>query len=158
MLLTKFDPFKQLKEIEKNLYTQVGNNEGVTAFVPTVNTREGEFAYHVDVDLPGVKKEDIKVDLNKGVLTISGERKTKEEVKQEDYYKIETYFGKFSRSFTLPDNVDIENIEAKSDNGVLEIVIPKLKDDVSKKSGVLEIPCQSDKIISRIDNGTRDKL
>lgn len=134
MLLTKFDPFKQLKEIEKNLYTQVGNNEGVTAFVPTVNTREGEFAYHVDVDLPGVKKEDIKVDLNKGVLTISGERKTKEEVKQEDYYKIETYFGKFSRSFTLSDNVDIENIEAKSDNGVLEIVIPKLKDDVSKKS------------------------
>ena len=134
MLLTKFDPFKQLKEIEKNLYTQVGNNEGVTAFVPTVNTREGEFAYHVDVDLPGVKKEDIKVDLNKGVLTISGERKTKEEVKQEDYYKIETYFGKFSRSFTLPDNVDIENIEAKSDNGVLEIVIPKVKDDVSKKS------------------------
>lgn len=134
MLLTKFDPFKQLKEIEKNLYTQVVNNEGVTAFVPTVNTREGEFAYHVDVDLPGVKKEDIKVDLNKGVLTISGERKTKEEVKQEDYYKIETYFGKFSRSFTLPDNVDIENIEAKSDNGVLEIVIPKLKDDVSKKS------------------------
>lgn len=134
MLLTKFDPFKQLKEIEKNLYTQVGNNEGVTAFVPTVNTREGEFAYHVDVDLPGVKKEDIKVDLNKGVLTISGERKTKEEIKQEDYYKIETYFGKFSRSFTLPDNVDIENIEAKSDNGVLEIVIPKLKDDVSKKS------------------------
>lgn len=133
MLLTKFDPFKQLKEIEKNLYTQVGNNEGVTAFVPTVNTREGEFAYHVDVDLPGVKKEDIKVDLNKGILTISGERKTKEEVKQEDYYKIETYFGKFSRSFTLPDNVDIENIEAKSDNGVLEIVIPKLKDDVSKK-------------------------
>lgn len=134
MLLTKFDPFKQLKEIEKNLYTQVGNNEGVTAFVPTVNTREGEFAYHVDVDLPGVKKEDIKVDLNKGILTISGERKTKEELKQEDYYKIETYFGKFSRSFTLPDNVDIENIEAKSDNGVLEIVIPKLKDDVSKKS------------------------
>ena len=134
MLLTKFDPFKQLKEIEKNLYTQVGNNEGVTAFVPTVNTREGEFAYHVDVDLPCVKKEDIKVDLNKGILTISGERKTKEEVKQEDYYKIETYFGKFSRSFTLPDNVDIENIEAKSDNGVLEIVIPKLKDDVSKKS------------------------
>ena len=134
MLLTKFDPFKQLKEIEKNLYTQVGNNEGVTAFVPTVNTREGEFAYHVDVDLPGVKKEDIKVDLNKGVLTISGERKTKEEVKQEDYYKIETYFGKFSRSFTLPDNVDIEKKKKKSDNGVLEIVIPKLKDDVSKKS------------------------
>ena len=59
MLLTKFDPFKQIKEIEKNLYNQ-SKNEGVSAFVPVVNTREGEFAYHVDVDLPGVKKEDIK--------------------------------------------------------------------------------------------------
>ena len=79
MLLTKFDPFKQIKEIEKNLYNQ-SKNEGVSAFVPVVNTREGEFAYHVDVDLPGVKKEDIKVDINKGILTISGERKVKEEI------------------------------------------------------------------------------
>ncbi len=133
MLLTKFDPFKQIKEIERNLYNQ-SKNEGVSAFVPTVNTREGEFAYHVDVDLPGVKKEDIKVDVNKGVLTINGERKLKEEVKEEDYYKVETYFGKFSRSFTLPDNADIENIEASSDNGVLEVIIPKLKEDNTKKS------------------------
>ena len=51
-------------------------------FVPVVNTREGEFAYHVDVDLPGVKKEDIKVDINKGILTISGERKVKDEIKK----------------------------------------------------------------------------
>ncbi|RBQ31586.1 heat-shock protein Hsp20 [Arcobacter sp. FW59] len=133
MFLTKFDPFKQIRELEKDFYNS-SKSEGVGAFVPVVNTREGEFAYHVDVDLPGVKKEDIKVDINKGVLTISGERKVKEEIKEEDYYKVETYFGKFSRSFTLPDNADIENIEAKSDNGVLEVVIPKLKDDVSKKS------------------------
>ncbi|MDX3958996.1 Hsp20/alpha crystallin family protein [Aliarcobacter skirrowii] len=133
MFLTKFDPFKQLRDLEKDFYT-VSKNEGVSAFVPVVNTREGEFAYHVDVDLPGVKKEDIKVDINKNILTISGERKTKDEIKQEDYYKVETYFGKFSRSFTLPENADIENIEAKSDNGVLEVVIPKLKDDITKKS------------------------
>ncbi|MDX4066233.1 Hsp20/alpha crystallin family protein [Aliarcobacter skirrowii] len=133
MFLTKFDPFKQLRDLEKDFYT-VSKNEGVSAFVPVVNTREGEFAYHVDVDLPGVKKEDIKVDINKNILTISGERKTKDEIKQEDYYKVETYFGKFSRSFTLPENADIENIEAKSDNGVLEVVIPKLKDNITKKS------------------------
>ena len=133
MFLTKFDPFKQLRDLEKDFYT-VSKNEGVNAFVPVVNTREGEFAYHVDVDLPGVKKEDIKVDINKNILTISGERKTKDEIKKEDYYKVETYFGKFSRSFTLPENADIENIEAKSDNGVLEVVIPKLKDDITKKS------------------------
>ncbi|HAC71786.1 MAG TPA: heat-shock protein Hsp20, partial [Arcobacter skirrowii] len=80
MFLTKFDPFKQLRDLEKDFYT-VSKNEGVNAFVPVVNTREGEFAYHVDVDLPGVKKEDIKVDINKNILTISGERKTKDEIK-----------------------------------------------------------------------------
>ncbi|RXK12780.1 heat-shock protein Hsp20 [Halarcobacter mediterraneus] len=134
MLLTKFDPFKQMRELEKNFYNYPSSNEGVGSFVPVVNTREGENAFHIDVDLPGVKKEDIKVDINKNVLTISGERKTKEEIKEEDYYKVETSFGKFSRSFTIPENVDIENIEARSDNGVLEVVIPKLEEQNNKKT------------------------
>lgn len=133
MLLTKFDPFKQLKDLERNFYNY-SNNEGVSGFVPVVNTREGEFAYHIDVDLPGVKKEDIKVDIKKGVLTISGERRVKEEIKEEDYYKVETSFGKFSRSFTLPENADIENVEALNDNGVLEVIIPKLKDEKNIKT------------------------
>lgn len=134
MLLTKFDPFKQFKDLERNFYSYPSNNESVNGFVPIVNTREGESAYHIDVDLPGVIKEDIKVDINKDVLTISGERKTKDEVKEEDYYKVETSFGKFTRSFTLPENVDIENIEARSDNGVLEVIIPKKEEQNSKKS------------------------
>lgn len=134
MLVTRFDPFKQLKEIEKSFYDYPTTNEAVSGFVPIVNTREGESAYHIDVDLPGVKKEDINVDMNKDLLTISGERKTKDEVKEDDYYKLETTFGKFSRSFTLPENVDVENIEARSDNGVLEVVIPKLKEEKIKKS------------------------
>lgn len=133
MLVTRFDPFKQLKEIEQSLYSYP-KNEGLNGFVPVVNTRETEFAYHVDVDLPGVKKEDIKVDIQKDILTISGERKLKEEVKEEDYYKVETSFGKFTRSFTIPENADVENIEANSDNGVIEVVIPKLKVDRAKKS------------------------
>jgi small subunit ribosomal protein S1 len=82
MLVTRFDPFKQFRELEKDFY-KYPSNEGVSGFVPVVNTREGEFAYHIDVDLPGVKKEEIKVDIHKGVLTISGERKIKEEVKEE---------------------------------------------------------------------------
>ncbi len=134
MLLTRFDPFKQMRELEKSFYNYPTTNEGVNAFVPVVNTREGESAFHIDVDLPGVKKEDIKVDINKNVLTISGERNMKEEVKEEDYYKVETSFGKFSRSFTLPDNIDTENIEARSDNGVLEVVIPKFDEAKNKKT------------------------
>ena len=132
MFLTQFDPFKPTKEMEKSLYNY--SNEGVGGFVPVVNTREGEFAYHVDVDLPGVKKENIHVDVHKDVLTISGERKTKNEISEEDYYKVETSFGKFSRSFTLPDNADIENIEANSSEGVLEVIIPKMNEEKNKKS------------------------
>ncbi|PLY10688.1 MAG: heat-shock protein Hsp20 [Arcobacter sp.] len=132
MLVTRFDPFKQFRNLEKSLY-EYPSNEGVSGFVPVVNTREGEFAYHIDVDLPGVDKKDIKVDIHKDILTISGERKTKEEIKEDDYYKIETSFGKFSRSFNLPENADVENIEASGDNGVLEVVVPKLSEEKHKK-------------------------
>lgn len=134
MFLTQFDPFKQMREMEKNLYTYPNSNEGVSNFVPVVNTREGEFAYHIDVDLPGVQKDNIKVDIHKDILTISGERKTKDEIKEDDYYKVETSFGKFSRSFTLPDNVDVEHIEASSNDGVLEVVIPKLSEEKHTKT------------------------
>lgn len=134
MFLTKFDPFRQMRDIERSLYTYPQSSEGVSGFVPVVNTREGEFAYHIDVDLPGVKKADIHVDIDKDVLIISGERKTKEEINEEDYYKVETSFGKFSRSFTLPENADVENIEACSDEGVLEVIVPKLDETKNKKS------------------------
>lgn len=133
MLLTRFDPFKDIAEFEKRFYSPT-QKEGVSGFVPKVNTREGEFAYHIDVDLPGVKKENIKVDINKDVVTISGERKTKEEIKEEDYYKVETSFGKFTRSFTLPENADKENIDANYNDGVLEVIVPKLAEDKHKKT------------------------
>lgn len=128
MLVTRFDPFRELRELENRFmrtYTPEQRESGITSFAPSVNTREGEFAYHLEVDLPGVKKEDINVDVKDNVLTINGERNFKEEVKEEDYYKVETSFGKFTRSFNLPDSVDVENITANSDNGVLEINIPK---------------------------------
>jgi len=60
-------------------------------------------------------------------LIISGERKIKDEIKEENYYKIESRYGSFSRSFSLPEEADIENIHAESNDGVLEIVVPKLE-------------------------------
>jgi len=107
-------------------------------FTPSVNTREGEDGYYVELDLPGIKKEDINIDVNDNVVTISGERKTKKEVEEDDYYKIESNYGKFERSFALPDNVDTDNIHAQSQDGVLEVVIPKLK-KVEKKPKKIEI-------------------
>ncbi len=138
MLVTRFDPFREIKELENRIFQnympQVATEKGINAFTPSVNTREDEKAYYIEVDLPGVKKEDIKVDIKDNTLTISGERKLKEEVKEEDYYKIETSIGKFTRTFTLPEDADIENIDAKNENGVLDIVIPKVKKEESVKT------------------------
>ena len=143
MLLTKFDPMRDFRNLEERMMNSLNltSDRGVTnvtGFTPSVNTREGEYAYHVEVDLPGVKKEDINVDLKDDVLTISGERKTKSEINEKDYYKQECSYGKFQRSFTLPDDTDVENIEANSEDGVLEVVIPKLK-KVEKESKKIEV-------------------
>lgn len=132
MLVTRFDPFKTFREFDKNFYPST-QNEGVSGFVPYVNTRESENSYHIDVDLPGVKKDDISVDINKNVITISGERNFKKEIKEEDYYKVETSFGKFTRSFTLPDNTDVDNVDAAYVDGVLEVSIPKQEKDKNKR-------------------------
>ncbi len=144
MLVTRFDPFAEIRELEKRLLGAVDlpakdEKEVVNAFVPSVNTREDENAYVVEVDLPGVKKEDIKVNIDheKRTLTISGERKFKEEVKKDDYYKIESSYGKFMRTFSLPENVDVENIDAKTEDGVLHITLPKVK---KEEKEIKEIP------------------
>lgn len=133
MLITPYSPFKEIREIENRFFGKRPTAEA-EVFAPRVNTREGEFAYHVDVDLPGVKKEDIKIDLKENVLTVSGERHFKEEVSEKGYIRVETRFGKFERAFTLPENVDVENIEASAENGVLEVVIPKLAEKETVKS------------------------
>ncbi len=114
------------------------NNEsiessGISNFAPSASTREGEFAYHIELDIPGVKKEEISINNDNNVLTVSGERKFQKELKHESYYKLESAYGKFNRSFSLPKDIDIEHIEAKYSDGVLEIVIPKMVKTESKK-------------------------
>ncbi len=147
MRVTRYNPFNDFQDVRRsfdllnNILNSVEqkSDEGVlAAFIPAVNTREGEYAYHVEVDLPGIKKEDIDINVEGNVLTISGERKVKDEIKEDDYYKIESKYGKFSRSFTLPEKVDVEDIHAESGDGVLEIIIPKLK-EVEKKPKKIKI-------------------
>lgn len=104
-------------------------------FIPAVNTREGKEAYHIELDLPGIKKEDVEINVDKNILTIKGKREVKREEKTDDYYRIESTYGTFARNFTLPEKIDVENIRAASENGVIEIIIPKLKveKDTTKK-------------------------
>jgi len=139
MLVRRYEPFNDIRR-SFDLLNQIINSvetsrESATVldFVPKVNTREGKGAYHIEVELPGIKKEDIDVKIDGNVLTISGERKLRDEVKEEDYHKVESRYGLFSRSFTLPEKVDVENIHAESDNGIIEIIIPKLTIDTSSK-------------------------
>lgn len=137
MLLTPYHPFREMREIENRLFgdrAAAKEGESVATFTPKVNTREGESAYYVEADLPGVDRENIKVDIKDNVLAISGERGFEEEVKEEEYYRLETRFGKFSRSFTLPENADAEQVEAAYENGVLKVVIPKLEPEQSSRS------------------------
>ncbi len=141
MYVTRYKPFRGAVEVRRSvdLLSTLMNNLDISReesvlsqFVPAVNTREGEFAYHIEIDLPGISKEDIEITTEDNVLTISGERKLKEETKEEDYYKVESAYGKFTRSFTLPEKVDISAIQAESKNGVLEVIIPKLKEEETK--------------------------
>lgn len=138
MLMNTVDAFKELKEMEDrfhNLFPDTFSSfeTNIAGFSPSVNTREGDYAYHIEVDLPGVQKKDIKVEVKDNRITISGERKSKKEVKEEGYYRLESNYGKFERSFAVPDGVDSENVKASCEDGVLEVTLPKLVADKDKK-------------------------
>lgn len=98
---------------------------GGSVFVPKVDIMENEKAYELHVAAPGLSKEDFNIELNDNYLTISGERKFSNEKKEKNYHSIETQYGAFSRSFTLPENVDSGKINAKYNNGILELTVPK---------------------------------
>ncbi|WP_292660754.1 Hsp20/alpha crystallin family protein [Nitratifractor sp.] len=146
MKLTQFDPFKEFQNMQKTfeymnrLMQSVESAPEAPAvdFVPAVNTREADDAYYIEVDLPGVKKEDINIDVKDNVLTISGERNVEEERKEDDFYRVESVYGKFERSFSLPEDVDADKIEAEAKDGVLTVKIPKAQ-SVDKAPKKIEI-------------------
>ncbi len=106
-----------------------------TAFNPKVDVAENDKGYEVNVSLPGFKKEDIKIELDENRLTISGERKweKKEEEKDKKFHLVETEYGSFSRTFTLPSNVKQGGIEANFKDGILELKIAKENKELKKQ-------------------------
>jgi HSP20 family protein len=95
------------------------------SFVPKVDILENEKGYEVNLAVPGLSKDEFKIDLNDNFLTVSGERKFSKEKKENNLHVVETQYGSFSRSFSLPENVDAAKIQASYNNGILEIFIPK---------------------------------
>ncbi len=93
-----------------------------------MDIRETDEAYIVEADVPGIKKEDVKIEVNEDVLTIRGERKVEQEEKKKDYHRMERQYGSFRRSVSIPSGIQHDAVKAKFDDGVLRVTLPKRED------------------------------
>lgn len=135
MTLVRWNPSRELEEMSDRLnrmfnrqaLPQVNTKETmvVADWVPSVDVSETDGEYQIKAEIPDVKKEDVKVTLEDGVLTIQGERKHEKEEKGKKYHRVERSYGSFARSFTLPDLVDEEKVKAEFKDGVLNLQLPK---------------------------------
>lgn len=105
---------------------------GGSSFQPRVDIVENDKSFELHVAVPGMNKEDFQIEMKDNFLTVSGERKFTDEKKDANWHSIETQYGSFSRSFSLPENVDSSKIAAKYSNGILEVSIPKDEKKVLK--------------------------
>jgi HSP20 family protein len=113
-----------------------GNGNRALDWAPSVDISETDTEYLIRAELPAVKKEDVHITLDDSTLTISGERKQKTEEKKEKMHRVETVYGKFSRSFTLPDNADAASIRAESKDGVITVHVTKIKVEAKKPTEI----------------------
>jgi HSP20 family protein len=134
--LTRWDPFKEFDELQNRLSTlfgraaarrQDGGNEAMTVaeWSPLVDITEDDKEYLIKAELPEVRKEDVKVTVENGVLTITGERKFEKEEKGKKYHRVERAYGNFVRSFALPDDADANKVNAEFKDGVLKVHVTK---------------------------------
>ena len=138
MAITRYEPWGLLNQLHRELERvnegDGGNGSIATAeWAPAVDIKELPDKCVLLADIPGVIPEDIEVSMEDGVLTVKGEKETEAKTEQEGYKRVERSFGSFYRRFSLPDTADAEAISAKSNNGVLEIVIPKREAVMPKK-------------------------
>ena len=133
--LTRWEPFKEVEEMQRQINRLFGlaplrTNGGreamtISEWAPSVDVIEDEKEWLVKADLPEVKKEDVKVTVENGVLTLTGERKFEKEEKEKKYHRIERSYGNFLRSFTLPDTADGSKVNAEFKDGLLKVHIAK---------------------------------
>lgn len=130
MTLMRWSPWQELESMNRQLSrllddSHVGMSTEAEQWAPRVDIRETDDALLVQAELPGIDKKDIHLEVKDGVLTLSGERRYEKEVKEENVHRVERAYGKFSRSFSLPTNVDADKVNANMKDGVLEVHLPK---------------------------------
>ena len=134
MRLMRWEPFREMDDLLKGFANPLFGRmplagrplDAELEFMPPADVIEKEKEYVVKVDLPDVRKEDVKVLFDDGVLTIKGERKVEKEVKGEKVHRTERFYGTFERSFALPEDVDVKGIRAESREGVLIVTLPRV--------------------------------
>jgi len=102
-------------------------------FSPSIDISETDNQYIIDVEIPGIKKDDIDLNIENNTLTISGERKFEKKEDNKQYHRVESHYGSFSRSFTLPENVKTDSISATYNNGILNITVDKSEQQMKKQ-------------------------
>ena len=144
--LIPWKSFSDLQEVERRFEDMFGRPFIPAAWkriptvemgwAPAIEVYEKEDKFVVKAEIPGMKEEDVDISVVGDTLTIKGERKAESEVKEEDYYCCERSYGSFSRSITVPSNVDATKIEANYEDGVLEVILPKTPEVKPKKIAV----------------------
>jgi HSP20 family protein len=130
--ITRFEPFRDLLNLQNQMSRVFqdfgrGSDELLTSgtFVPPVDIYEDEHSVTLKLEVPGISDKDIDIKLENNSLTVRGERNFEKEEKEENFHRIERRYGSFARSFTLPNTVDSENVEASYENGILTIKLGK---------------------------------
>lgn len=131
MALVRFDPFRELEEVSTRLGTMFGRRgaggalDNLGDWAPPVDVEETETEFLVKTDLPDMPREQIKVALEDGVLTIEGERRQEKQEKKPHYHRLEREYGKFVRRLMMPSDIDETKVTADLKNGVLSVRLPK---------------------------------
>jgi HSP20 family protein len=134
MTIVRWDPFRDVAELQNRINRMFdesfgrsvnqGDETGLRAWRPAVDIYETEDGIAIDVELPGIGKEDVAVEIKDDVLTLKGERPVNPRIKEDDYYRRERLYGPFKRSFSLHQNIQPALIKATFKDGILRIEIP----------------------------------
>ncbi len=141
MPIVRWEPFRNLVSLQERMnrllddrLARVGGEEALTgAFLPPVDIYETEHAIVLEADVPGLNLEDLDIRVENNTLIVRGERKVSSEVKEENYHRVERAYGSFARSFTLPNQVDPQQINATYENGVLRLTMAKREEAKPKQ-------------------------
>jgi HSP20 family protein len=133
MAIVRWEPFRELSSLQTEMNrlfnaafdSPPGDGGAVRRWAPAMDLLETDDNFVLRADLPGMTEDDVNIELEDNVLTVSGERKAEHEEKREGFYRVERAFGSFARSLTLPRGIDAESVNAAFDKGVLEVRIPK---------------------------------